>query len=429
MRIKDFTIFCSFLGILCFIFVALTTTIYLPKATIPIYDGIIILLIFSIFVLYILFSNFLEVKRMNNKIELKNLQLETILNNVDITLFLRDLDGTIITMNQGNTNLLGYTSDEMIGKNIKDFIKNLDDIIDNTDKEVIEKKCTVKYSHFIESNRGYGQHLKISKFPLINSKGEVSKIIVCCIDNTLEQKIEKTKNDFVETLTHDLRTPTITQIKALDMLLDGYFGDLKENQLEIVNQIKSSCLYMKDLIFTILDTYVTEQGKIKLNLSNLNISNLISEITQELKWLTHEKNKTLFVNIDNASNFICADRLQLKRVIFNLVSNSIKYGENDSVIDIIVKDIDENNIDFQVKNKTKFLKNKDLIDIFDKYKSKANSKITKISTGLGLYLAKQIIERHSGEIYAKCYDDSETCIFGFKIPKKQSLIDKEKTSD
>lgn len=418
MRIKEFAIFCSFIGILTFIFIALTTTIFLPKTTIPIYDGIIILLIISIFVLYIVFSNLIEVKRINSKIEIKNLQLESILNNVDISIFLRDLDGTIITMSQGNTNLLGYTKDEMVGKNIKDIIKNLGEIIDKTDKEVIEKKHTVKYTHYVESKRGVGKHLKISKFPLVNTKGKITKIIVCYIDNTLEQNIEKTKNDFIETLTHDLRTPTITQIKALDMLLEGYFGDLKEEQLEIVKQIKDSCLYMNDLIFTILDTYVAEKGQIKLAPSNLNISNLVREITQELKWLSHEKNKTLFVNIDNASNFICADRLQLKRVIFNLISNAIKYGENDSVIDIIVKDIDKDTIDFQVKNKSKFLKKADLINIFDKYKSKANSKISKISTGLGLYLAKQIIEKHNGEIYAKCFEESETCIFGFKLPKK-----------
>ena len=418
MRIKEFAIFCSFIGILAFIFIALTTTIFLPKTTIPIYDGIIILLIISIFVLYLVFSNLIEVKRINNKIEIKNLQLESILNNVDISIFLRDLDGTIITMNQGNANLLGYTSDEMVGKNIKDVIKNLGEIIDKTDKEVIETKKAVKYTHFVESKKGIGRYLKISKFPLLNSKGNVTKIIVCYIDNTLEQNIEKTKNDFIETLTHDLRTPTITQIKALDMLLDGYFGNLTEEQLELTKQIKDSCLYMNDLIFTILDTYVTEKGQIKLVPSNLNISNLVREITQELKWLSHEKNKTLFINIDNASNFICADRLQLKRVIFNLISNAIKYSENDSVIDIIVKDIDKDTIDFQVKNKSKFLKKADLINIFDKYKSKANSKISKISTGLGLYLAKQIIEKHNGEIYAKCFEESETCIFGFKLPKK-----------
>mgnify|MGYP002521352060 CR=1 FL=1 len=416
MKLKEFGIFCLFVGILVTIFIALTTTWILPKTVIPLFDGFVIVTVFSIFVFYIMFSYLLDTKRMNYHLELKKSQLETIFNNVDIALFLRDLDGTILAMNQCNTNLLGYTADEMIGKNIKDIIKNLDEVIDSTDKEIIENKKIVKYTHFVESNKGIGKHLKIGKFPFLDSKGKVSKLIVCYIDDTLEQNIEKTKNDFIETLTHDLRTPTITQIKALDMLLEGYFGELSEGQTEIVNQIKSSCKYMNDLIFTILDTYVIEKGNIKLNLSNLNMSNLVREITQELKWLAHEKNKSMFVDIDNASNFIRADRLQLKRVIFNLVSNAIKYGENDSVIDIVVKEVDDKYIDFQVRNKSEFLTEKDLTNIFDKYKSKSNSKISKISTGLGLYLSKQIVEKHKGEIYAKC-TDKDTCIFGFKIPK------------
>ncbi len=416
MKLKEFGIFCLFVGLLVTIFIALTTTWILPKTVIPLFDGFVILTAFAVFVCYLMLSFLLDTKRMNYNLKLKKSQLEMILNNVDITLFLRDLDGTILTMNQGNADLLGYTADEMIGKNIKDIIKNLDEIIDTTDKEVIENKKPIKYTHFVESNKGIGKHLKIGKFPFLDSKGKVSKLIVCYIDDTLEQNIEKTKNDFIETLTHDLRTPTITQIKALDMLLEGYFGELSEGQTEIVNQIKSSCKYMNDLIFTILDTYVIEKGNIKLNLSNLNMSNLVREITQELKWLAHEKNKSMFVDIDNASNFICADRLQLKRVIFNLVSNAIKYGENDSVIDIVVKEVDDKYIDFQVRNKSEFLTEKDLTNIFDKYKSKSNSKISKISTGLGLYLSKQIVEKHKGEIYAKCID-KDTCIFGFKIPK------------
>lgn len=416
MKLKEFGIFCGFIGLLVTIFIALTTTWILPKTVMPPFDGFAIVIIFSIFVCYLTLSFLLEAKRMNYNLKLKKSQLETIFNNVDIALFLRDLDGRILAMNQCNTDLLGYTAEEMIGKNIKDIIKNLDKVIDTTDKEVIENKKPIKYTHFVESNKGIGKHLKIGKYPFLDSKGKVSKLIVCYIDDTLEQNIEKTKNDFIETLTHDLRTPTITQIKALDMLLEGYFGELSESQTEIINQIKSSCKYMNDLIFTILDTYVIEKGNVKLNLSNLNISNLVREITQELKWLAHEKNKSMFVDIDNASNFICADRLQLKRVIFNLVSNAIKYGENDSVIDIVIKEVDDKYIDFQVRNKSEFMTEKDLANIFDKYKSKSNSKISKISTGLGLYLSKQIVERHKGEIYAKCIE-KDTCIFGFKIPK------------
>ena len=67
--------------------------------------------------------------------------------------------------------------------------ENLDKIIDSTDREIIETKKIIKYTHLVESNKGVRKHLKISKFPFLDNKGKVSKIIVCYIDDTLEQNI------------------------------------------------------------------------------------------------------------------------------------------------------------------------------------------------------------------------------------------------
>ena len=77
--------------------------------------------------------------------------------------------------------------------------------------------------------------------------------------------MEERKNTFIATLTHDLKTPTIAQIRALDLLLGEAFGPLVDEQKEMLEQIKSSCKYMYDLIFTILDTYLYDNGLTKIN--------------------------------------------------------------------------------------------------------------------------------------------------------------------
>lgn len=419
MKFRDYGIFLSFLAILLFVFVALTTDIILPQTIIPIHDGITILFVFSVFVIYLMFANLSDVKYMKSKVDLRNFQLETILNNVDLTLLLIDTNGQILTANHANKDLLGYTVREIIGHNIKDLFKNTE-IMEETHNEVVEKKTVVKYSYFVESNKGVGKHLKIAKFPIIE-KGIVTKIIVCYVDDTFEHHVEETKNEFIETLTHDLKTPTVTQIRALELLSQGMFGELNEQQKEVINNIKSSCVYMNDLIFTILDTYVMESGKLKLNTSFIDLSVIVSEVMNELKWFAKEKQKTFFFDVNDSAKHIRADKLQLKRVIFNIISNAIKYGTPNTEIQIILKDFSADEIDFQVRNKTQFLTDNDMSNIFDKYKTKSNSKISKISTGLGLYLSKQIIDQHKGEIYAKCADDE--CIFGFKLPKDMDSAD------
>lgn len=419
MKLKELIIIGIFIALLIFTFLALTTTVFLPETTIPIVDGIVIIILFSGFVTGLMYINLIETKKMKYKVELRNSQLETILNSVDTTLLLSDLDGTILAVNHGNADLLGYTVEELIGKNISDVVKNSEEIIKKAENKVIAKKQISKFIMFVESNKNIAKYLKIGMFPFLDDKGNVDKIIVCYTDNTFEQKVEKTKNDFIETLTHDLKTPTITQIKALEMLKEGFFGSLSEVQKEIIGQIKNSCEYMNELIFTILDTFVIENGEIKLKQTRFNMVNLVKDITKELNLLASGKNKTFKIEIDEDVTFIYADKLQLKRVIFNLISNAVKYGENNSVIDIIVEKNADGMVDFRVVNKSDFLNSGDLQNIFDKYKSKANSKISKISTGLGLYLSKRIVEKHDGQIYAKCSDEDKTCTFGFVIPKKE----------
>lgn len=413
MKFRDYGIFLSFLAILLFVFFALTTDIIFPQTAIPVHDGITILLVFSIFVMYLMFANLSDMKIMKSKVDLRNLQLETILNNVDLTLLLVDTDGKVLTANHRNSDLLGYTVSEIIGHNVKDMFKN-PERIEESFNEVIEKKIVVKNSYYVESNRGIGKYLRIARFPIIE-KGSVTKIIICYVDNTFEHRVEVTRNEFIETLTHDLKTPTVAQIKALELLLQGIFGELNDQQKEVVNNIKSSCIYMNDLIFTILDTYIIESGKIKLNTFLIDLSTTINEVMNELKWFAKEKQKTFVFEVEDGAKHIRADKLQLKRVIFNIISNAIKYGTANSEVQIILKDYSVDEIDFQVRNKSKFLTDDDMSNIFDKYKTKSNSKISKISTGLGLYLSKQIVEQHNGEIYAKCIDGE--CIFGFRLPK------------
>ena len=98
----------------------------------------------------------------------------------------------------------------------------------------------------------------------------------------------------------------------------------------------------------------------------------------------------------------------------NLLSNAINYGYRNTQITINLYE-DNNNISFEIKNHSKYIPEERLADIFEKYKTTDNTRFHKTSTGLGLYLAKQIIDAHNGKIYASS-DINETCTFGFSLP-------------
>ena len=218
-----------------------------------------------------------------------------------------------------------------------------------------------------------------------------------------------------------MKTPTIAQIRALDLFLNEAFGAISEEQKLMLEQIKHSCQYMYDLIFTILDTYIYDNGLTKINPVKFNMQDLINETIRGLSNLLSERNQKLRINVDLVSSNIVADKLQLKRVIINLFSNAITHGFKNSEIEVFVGENDEN-MKFEIKNKSEYIAEGQMKEIFEKYKHKENSKSMKTSTGLGLYLSKQIIDAHNGRMYAHS-DEDQNYVFGFEIPKNTSLIE------
>ena len=107
------------------------------------------------------------------------------------------------------------------------------------------------------------------------------------------------------------------------------------------------------------------------------------------------------------------DRMQIKRVLTNILGNAISYAYDNTQIDVTIKQ-DENGIGFEAKNESAYINPETMNNLFKKYVSHA-AKFNKVGVGLGLYLSKQIIDAHDGEIYAKSYEDNHN-IFGFILP-------------
>ncbi len=107
------------------------------------------------------------------------------------------------------------------------------------------------------------------------------------------------------------------------------------------------------------------------------------------------------------------DRMQIKRVLTNILGNAISYAYDNTQIDVTIRQ-DENGIGFEAKNESAYINPETMNNLFKKYVSHA-AKFNKVGVGLGLYLSKQIIDAHNGDIYAKSFEDNHN-IFGFILP-------------
>ena len=194
---------------------------------------------------------------------------------------------------------------------------------------------------------------------------------------------------------HDLKTPINAQILATEYLLKS--NHLSKDLNELIGDILGSAKYLKSLVDNMLTKYQIDMEKQTLCVNSNLISNVVDDAVSCVKFLTDEKNIKLNI-INNIKNDVqMFDYIEIKRVLTNLLSNAVdftkekitlKITENDKYIRFSVADY---GIGINLKNKN---------DIFNK--DLTLSKLQKrLGTGLGLFIAKQIVEAHMGKICVK----------------------------
>ena len=237
----------------------------------------------------------------------------------------------------------------------------------------------------------------------------IPRIINCItLENVFDaadfNKLSEQKENFVATLSHDLKTQALSQITSLQMLLSESFGALNTEQKNIVRATLNSCKYMNEMIFKILATYKFKSGTATLNYEVFDAIALINECIEETKSLAVQKGIEInvFTETPDGCN-ICADKIHIKRVIMNLLANAINYAHKNSIVKINAVN-DRGYFRFYVENSGEYIENEIIKQLFKKYSSFA-SKYKKASVGLGLYLSRKIIEAHCGAIKAESLID------------------------
>lgn len=371
-------------------------------------------LVFSIVtVLGIRFAVGVKSRRLNESFVTQYSQMDSIINNFPFIIFLKDTDGKVLLANNHLAKFLNIKIDKIVGKNIYKIYTG-SQIDFEEDKKILTTGNGTTSERQVEMNNT--KHwFKVTKIPIKDVSGNVIRVIVILVNTDVEKALEGDKSSYIANLTHDLKTPTSAQIRAADLLLSGLLGELSSEQKEIITQIKSSCNYMNDLIFTILDSYMYDNGQTNITLASFDIVELVSETAAELSNLLTGKGQQIRVYPESNQIYVVADRFQIKRVIVNLLGNAITYGLKNSIINISIKS-KPTSVNVNVRNKGEYIPSETINEMFKKFKHTSSARYQRTGTGLGLYLSKQIIDAHRGRVYAKS-DTNQNCDFGFEIPK------------
>lgn len=208
---------------------------------------------------------------------------------------------------------------------------------------------------------------------------------------------DKVKNEFLANISHELRTPLNSILGFADILTTQIYGDLNSKQTEYINDIKVSGTHLLGMINEILDMSKIEANAMKIVKSTFPISRALTEVCNILLPLAQKKN--IHINAAMAYDFdVFADYQKIQQILYNLVSNAIKYSpENDEVEIAVVHTGDK----FQIAV------HDNGVGIDPKYHGKIFAKFVQLdsaytkkesSTGLGLTITKELVELHGGKI-------------------------------
>lgn len=289
-------------------------------------------------------------------------------------------------------------------------------ITEDEDNYVLTKKKLLRKEKIALDLDGLEHWYRVVKVPILTKWNEVSGLVTITKNIDAEKKLENQKDSFIATLVHDMKNPLLAQISSLNLLMKGMFGELTPEQNEIVSLTVESANYMKDMLYSLLDTYKYDNGIVTLDKTAFDIDNLFKICLAENKAFASEHDvKIDYRNIlAEEHKIIYADEKQIRRVISNLINNGLNYSDAGTTFTISVYQKGDN-IAMEFKNISPEIPKEVLDCIFEKYVTAA-SKYQKIGCGLGMYLSKKVVEAHNGTIYANCKGKNNDFII--EIPMK-----------
>ena len=326
-----------------------------------------------------------------------NERLSAVINNCADGIIIFSSEGNVLDVNPACESLFGLSDEILKSKSAQDlfFASDLDwnSVFSSTEEKLLRE------IDVINTVNGNKIPVEISS-AYIPPKGDndAAKYVFVIRNVHYQKEMDRLREDFIATLTHDLRTPVVAAIQTLEYFTTGMLGELSEKQSMLLSTMKKSNEDMLGLVNTLLEVYKYEAGRLKLVKTPFDFKLLLEECVNQVSPISNFKNQKIEQNYNNISEYkIIADRNEIRRVIINLLGNAIKYTPEGGLIEVRAE-VENNDLHFAVKDNGEGIYKQDIPKLFKRF-SQGTQEKRSISTGLGLYLSKQIIDAHRGKIW------------------------------
>jgi len=285
---------------------------------------------------------------------------------------------------------------------LEEYSKNLEKQVKERTKELHEKSKNLQTTNK-ELNKTQNKLSEMNKYLEKKVKERTSEV----------ESLLKQKNEFINQLGHDLKTPLGPLINLIPLLKRKENNPKKKEILEVLHQDVD---FMKNLVVNTLELARLNSPKTRFTFEEINLKNEIEKIIENKKIIFDKKNIQIKNKI-NKKHFVKADIQEFEVLITNLIDNSIKYNTENG--EVILESKENNNqITISIRDTGIGLEKKQIEKIFDEFYKADTSRHDIESSGLGLSICKRIVEKHNGKIWVKSPGLNKGSIFYFSLPKK-----------
>ncbi len=351
------------------------------------------------------------------------IMLQSVMDNISQSIFWKDKNSVFLGCNRLFARNAGFSDpSEVIGKTDYDFQnvpKEQADFFRACDKYVMEKNAP-EYNIVEPFNNADGKTiwLSTSKIPLHDLNGEVVGILGMFTDVTDREKLILQREDFMASLAHDLKVPIVGAMKVLEAVLHGTAGDINPEQRELFTMLHNSNSNLLQMVNNLLQVLKYEAQTDELYFMTFEFVDLIRECVNEIRPIAEAKKVAIDVSIPESAS-IEGDRLALRRVVFNLLSNALDYSAPGARISVRFSELTPDSYELTVNNQGEPIGVNDLQNLFQRF---WQGQRFGVGTGLGLYLARQVVEGHGGVIGCVSDKTSGTTIRAV-LPKVGVVVD------
>ena len=342
-----------------------------------------------------------------------------------------DSELKIIWLNKVALDYMGMKLDDVIGHRYQDLYILYKE---NPSKSPVLKALESGNEEFGEVVTQDGKVWTVTAVPIKNEDGRITGILNTGLDITVHRRSEEkliqakleaeeannSKSEFLTNVSHELRTPLNSIIGFSDILLDKVFGELNEKQFRYISNISTSGKHLLALINDILDLSKVEAGKMELHYSEFSIDSVFEEVKAVLSPLIQVKSLEVTFNVESDFTTLEADRGRLIQILYNLVSNAIKFTPNGGKVSVYCKE-SGNRALISVIDTGIGISAEDQVKLFQPFTQlDASTSKQYCGTGLGLALVKKIVNLHQGDIWVES-DPGKGSNFTFALPLRKPL--------